>query len=65
MNGFDANNQNVTAGELTSTTVIDFTKMENGIEMYEAFRSATVNSENKERTSGWSFTDDYKAILKW
>lgn len=65
VNGFDANNQNVQASELTSTTVIDFTKMENGIAMYEAFKSATLNSSREDRKTGWTFSDDYKATLRW
>ena len=65
MSGFDSQTQNVKAKDLDATTIIDFSKMENGIEMFEAFRDATTSSTEKNRTNGWSFTNDYKGILTW
>jgi len=39
--GFDSRTQNVKAEDLTAITVIDFSDMENGDEMYIAFKNAT------------------------
>lgn len=67
--GFDARTQNVKAEDLEAITIIDFSEMENGEIMYEAFRDATEREkENGEtdETVGWSFSDDtYTATLDW
>lgn len=67
--GFDARTQNVKAEDLEAITIIDFSEMENGEIMYEAFRDATEREkENGEtdETAGWSFSDDtYTATLDW
>ena len=61
--GFNPKYQNAKAEDLYSTTVIDFNNMENGEEMYEAFKEAT-KADRRKKTQ-WTFTDDKKAIWKW
>lgn len=64
--GFDSQVQNVRAEDLRAVTIIDFSKMEDGEKMYEAFRNATYSSDDIERTEGWTFLDEtYTAILDW
>lgn len=65
VNGFDSQYQNVRADDLIATTVIDFSKMQNGIEMYNAFKKATLNSEKPSLKTGWTFSEDYKVTLRW
>ena len=67
--GFDARTQNVKAEDLEAITIIDFSEMENGEIMYEAFKDATVSTREKgetDETAGWSFSDEtYTATLDW
>lgn len=79
--GFDSRTQNVKAKDLTAITVIDFSDMENGDEMYIAFKNATeetisdINNnmyeknkleDAKRRVEGWTFDDEtQKATLEW
>lgn len=79
--GFDSRTQNVKAEDLTAITVIDFSDMENGDEMYIAFKGATeetisnINNnmydeyeleDAKNRVKGWSFDDETQtATLEW
>ena len=64
--GFDSQVMNVKAEDLQAVTTIDFTQMEDGEKMYEAFKNATLSSDDIEKISGWTFYDDTQtAILNW
>jgi RHS repeat-associated protein len=62
--GFDSKTamQTVHASDLTATTIIDFKTMDNGINMYNAFRDASLAYDK----NLWAFDDtNFIAILRW